>query len=375
MTGVGRSFGVARALVLPGVALVLAVVAGLLVGSTPIDVSRALGDAASTDRAILVGLRLPRVLLGVVAGGGLAAVGVAFQAVLRNPLAEPYVLGVSGGAALGATIAIMLGLGAATVLGAPLLPLAALVSGLAATAIVYGLARASGGTSGTSILLAGVVVNAIASAGITFLKTVVSQRVAQEVLFWLVGFLDTPSTITLAFVTGYVVIGSGMLLRDAGRLNLLALGEDGAQHLGVDVRRLELRTFFACSLVVAAIVSVTGLIGFIGLIVPHALRRLYGPDVRRLLPASLVGGGAVLVVCDTASRALFHWLHTEPPVGAVTALIGGPIFLLMLGRKNPLMVEDPRAVLRLRGGVRPSAERRAAAASARWRGSARWRTA
>ncbi len=306
---------------------------GVAFGTEPVSLVRAWGDPSSLDRVIVVSARLPRVALGAIAGGGLALVGVAFQAVLRNPLAEPYVLGVSGGAALGATIALLAGVGGATLVGASLVPLAAFAGGLVATSVVYALARASGSVSGTSILLAGVVVNAIASAGITFVKTLVSATKAQELLFWLMGFLDVPSTFSLCFVAAYVAFGCGLLLRDAGRLNLLALGDEAASHLGVDARALERRTFFACSCVVGAIVSVTGLIGFVGLVVPHALRRILGPDVRVLLPTSLLAGGGTLVLCDLVSRGLFRALHTEPPVGAVTALLGGPVFLLILRRR------------------------------------------
>lgn len=326
---------VSRALALGVCALLVACAVGLSIGTSDASLSRAFFDATSNDRVIVVSLRLPRVLLGAVAGGGLAAVGVAFQAILRNPLAEPYILGVSGGAALGATIAIALGVASSTLLGAEVLPIVALATGLGATAFVYALARRGGGTSsGASILLAGVVVNAVASAAITFLKTLVPERVAQDILFWLVGFLDTPaSPAALPLVAIYVAIGSFVLLRDAGRLNVLALGSEQASHLGVDVGALERRTLVACSLVVGAIVSVTGLIGFVGLIVPHVLRRLVGPDVRRLLPLSLPAGAAALVGCDALSRLLFHALHTTPPVGAVTALIGGPLFLVLLRRR------------------------------------------
>ena len=323
-----------RALALSAALFVVAVAVGLLVGTQPISVSRAWQDVSSQDGRILFGIRLPRVLLGAIAGAGLAATGVAFQAVLRNPLAEPYVLGVSGGAAFGATMAIVLGLGGATMLGAPLLPLVALAGGMGATMLVYSLARSSGRSSGASVLLAGVVVNAIASGAITFVKTLVNDRVGQELLFWLVGFLDAAPTSTLVFVGAYVAIGIAMLLWDAGRLNLLALGDESATFLGVDVRALELRVFFACSLVVGAIVSVTGLIGFVGLIVPHALRRIVGPDVRVLLPASVFGGAATLILCDALSRGAFRFLHTQPPVGAVTALVGGPLFLLLLRRRG-----------------------------------------
>ena len=304
-----------RALVLGAMTLVAAIVLATMYGTESVSMARVFFEPNSLDRMIVVEARLPRVLLGAVAGGGLAAVGVAFQAILRNPLAEPYVLGVSGGAALGATIAILFGLSGATLLGAATVPLAALFGGLLSTAVVYALARATGAFSGTSILLAGVVVNAIASAGITFLKTLVSATKAQELLFWLMGFLDVPSTGSLVFVAIYVAVGGAILLFDAGRLNLLALGQEPAEYLGVDVRALERRTFFACSMVVGAIVSITGLIGFIGLIVPHALRRIFGPDVRIGLPASFMMGGATLVLCDMVSRTLFRFLHTEPPVG------------------------------------------------------------
>ncbi|WP_394824071.1 FecCD family ABC transporter permease [Pendulispora albinea] len=323
----------ARALLTGFGLLVIAVAAAVSFGAESVSLARVVSEPESLDRTIVLSARLPRVLLGVVSGGGLAAVGVAFQTLLRNPLAEPFILGVSGGAAFGATLAILFGLTALSVLGASLIPLAALAGGLTATAMVYAVARRSQAPSATSILLAGVVVNAIASAAITFLKTLVSAAKAQELLFWLIGFLDVPSPTALVSLAVYVGIGATILLVDAGRLNLLALGDDPARHLGVDVRALERRTFFACSLVVGGIVSITGLIGFIGLMVPHALRRLFGPDVRVILPASLLAGGGTLVLCDLVSRVLFRFLHTEPPVGAVTALIGGPLFLLLLGKR------------------------------------------
>ncbi len=313
--------------------LAVAIAVGVAYGTEPISLARALFDPASLDRTIALRVRLPRVLLAAIAGGGLAIVGVAFQAILRNPLAEPYILGVSGGAALGATIALVLGVNALTLFGASIVPLAAFAGGLAATALVYGLARATNRASSTSILLAGIVVNAIASAAITFIKTLVSATKAQELLYWLMGFLDVPSVTALACVAAYVGIGAAILLADAARLNVLALGDEPAQHLGVDVRALERRTFLVGSLVVGAIVSTTGLIGFVGLIVPHALRRVVGPDARVLLPASLFAGGIVLVACDLFARTLFRVLHTEPPVGAITALVGGPIFLALLRRR------------------------------------------
>jgi iron complex transport system permease protein len=148
------------------------------------------------------------------------------------------------------------------------------------------------------------------------------------------GFLDVPSTPQLVACTIWVALGLSLIVYDSGRLNLLALGREPAEHLGVDVRRLERRVFFAASAVAGAVVSLTGLIGFVGLVVPHAVRRLFGPDHRIVIPASLFLGATTLVICDLATRALFRWLDTEPPVGAVTALIGGPLFLLILYRSR-----------------------------------------
>ena len=282
-------------------------------------------------------MRLPRVLLAAIAGAGLSLVGAAFQAMLKNPLAEPYVLGVSGGAALGATVAIAAGIETASILGAAVVPGAALLGGLGATFLVYGVAHgARDGSAGTSILLAGVMVNAIAAALITFLKTFVSPSRAQQLLRWLTGFVDLPTTPGLIAVTLYVSVGAAVLVRDAARLNLLALGSDAAGTLGLDVRALERRVFLASSAIVGAIVSVTGLIGFVGLVVPHGLRRLVGPDHRGLLPLSITVGGSMVVLCDLVSRLAFRWLATEPPVGAVTALVGGPVFLWLLWRSARL---------------------------------------
>lgn len=321
-----------RAVTAAAVFLLLTAVLAAGFGTEPVSLLRALRDRSSIDHAILFDARLPRVMMAGVAGGGLAMVGAAFQAVLGNPLAEPYMLGVSGGAALGATLTIIAGMAGTTILGASAVPAVALLGGLGATAVVYSVARSGGTTTRTGMLLAGIVVNAIAGAAITLVKTLVTAAQAQELLFWLMGFVDVPSTAQLVFVSLYVGAGAAMLVCDAGRLNLLALGDEGAAHLGVDVRRLERRTFVACSLVVGAIVSVTGLIGFVGLVVPHALRRLFGPDTRAVLPASMFAGGGLLILCDLASRATFRWLHTEPPVGAVTAIVGGPVFLALLRR-------------------------------------------
>jgi iron complex transport system permease protein len=312
--------------------LALAMIAATLLGSDDASLSSAL-HADGTARVILFRFRLPRVVLAAVAGGGLAAVGVAFQALLRNPLAEPYVLGVSGGAAVGATFVIALGVTTATWLGAALVPLAALLGGIGATVLVYGVARrAPRGTAGASILLAGVMVNFTASAIITFGKLLVPPSRAQLMLRWLVGFIELPTPTALVAVTAYVLLGCGLLMRDAGRMNVLALGDESAESLGVDVHALERRVFLWSSCIVGAIVSLTGLIGFVGLVVPHAVRRWIGPDHRRLMPVSILTGASMLVLCDLGSRLAFRLFGTQLPVGAVTAAIGGPMFLVMLTR-------------------------------------------
>lgn len=312
--------------------LLLTCLVAVRFGVDAIDLGRAIRDPASLDATILFAARLPRVALAALAGGALSVVGVAFQALLRNPLADPYVLGVSGGAALGATLAIVAGASAFTLVGAAIVPVAALCGGLVATLLVFAIARASGEMSGTTIVLAGVIVNAIASAMITFVKTLVSAAKAQELLFWLMGFLDVPSGAQLLMCSIWCSIGIGILVYDSGRLNLLSLGRESAQHLGVDVQRVERRVFFAASAIAGAVVSLTGLIGFVGLVVPHAVRRMFGPDHRLVVPASVLMGATTLVACDLVTRALFRWLETEPPVGAVTALVGGPLFLVILLR-------------------------------------------
>jgi iron complex transport system permease protein len=315
------------------VALLLAMAAGVAYGSGPAGLADAL-TPGSRGFLIIVGYRLPRVLLGAVAGAGLAAVGAALQSVLRNPLADPYILGVSGGAALGATLAIAIGAGGGPALVAAGVPAASFAGGAGATALVWTFGRA-GRTGGASILLAGVVINSIAYACILFVEAIAEPGKLQSLLWWLMGYLDAPTWPQLAFVTLYAVGGMLVLLIDAARINVLALGDEPAASLGIDVRAVERRTLFACAAIVGAVVSVTGPVGFIGLVVPQAMRRILGPDLRALLPASILAGGATLVACDLAVRVFAPVLHTEVPVGAVTALLGGPLFLVLLVRSRP----------------------------------------
>ncbi len=296
---------------------------------------RAAWEGAGVDRSIVLGLRLPRLLTGSVVGAGLAVAGASFQVLLRNPLADPYVLGVSGGAALGGTLALMLAgaLGALGLASLTLLPLAAFGGALAAMAAAAWMGR-RGRDAATITLLTGVILNTFASAVIMFLKSLAEPQQAQEILLWLMGTLAVEGLDTglLAAALGAVLLGCGMLLSRAPALNLLALGEETAAQLGVDVRATARWVQGWGSLAVGAAVSVTGLVGFVGLVVPHLLRLIVGPDLRVLLPASALLGASALVLADLLSRLLFPALGSEAPVGVVTAFVGGPVFLVLLYR-------------------------------------------
>jgi len=313
--------------------LLLTMVFAVSVGAEGIDIIEAIREGpGSIAGDILFVARIPRLLLAAIAGAALAATGVAFQALLRNPLADPYVLGVSAGAALGGTIAISIGLGG-TIIGAATLPIAAFAGAAGTVLVLYGLARISNRVSTHTLLLTGVVFNAFSSAAIMFLRTIISPQKAQELLFWMMGRLDYPSAETLIALGAYCTLGFGLLFLDAGRMNALALGEEGAESLGVAAEAVKKRILIAASLIVCAVVSVTGPIGFVGLIVPHGVRLVLGPDHRLLLPASALAGAAFLVLSDLAARLMFRFFSTDSPVGIVTAIIGGPLFLILL-RKN-----------------------------------------
>ncbi len=280
---------------------------------------RELNDEGSTARLIFFSLRLPRVVLAALVGAALAASGSTLQALLRNPLADPFVLGVSGGAALGATIALAFGVSAV-----------ASIPGLAA---VSSFALAGGNTPNTT-LLAGVIFNAFALAAITFIKALVAPDKLGEILFWLSGSLGHESWPTLA-VTATVVLACLVVLTALSpRLNLLTLGEEDAQSLGVNVRQTRRWLLMTASLVVAVVVSLSGLVGFVGLLVPQLSRLLFGADQRLSVPASALLGAAFLMLADLAARLLFLVFHTEPPVGVITALLGGPLFLALMARRR-----------------------------------------
>jgi iron complex transport system permease protein len=289
-------------------------------------------DAAPAERVILLEVRLPRVLAAALLGAALTAAGIVFQALLRNPLADPYVLGVSGGASIGGVVALLLGLGgsAAPLAGAGV-PGLAFLGALGALVAIERVATVGGRLAVPTILLTGVVFNSLSGAVIFFLQSIASIEQLHTIVFYLMGQVPVMGYRRLAALAAAVGAGFLALYALARDYNALSLGEESAQQLGVDVERVKRRTFVLGSLLTALAVSVAGLIGFVGLVVPHLLRLLLGPDHRLLLPVGFLGGAAFLVLADLAARLLVA--PNEMPVGVVTALLGGPFFLVLLRRR------------------------------------------
>jgi iron complex transport system permease protein len=325
---VGARLRVVLPLLLVG--LILALLIGLYVGYQPLDLDSLRSDPLA--QAVFMRLRLPRVLMSALVGASLAMVGASLQALFRNPLADPFTLGVSGGASLGASIAIAFGFGV-SFLGVPLVFITAFVGAGLSVFLVYRLARSGGGVIlPGALLLAGVVLNLCASAGVLVIQYLAPYGRALQILRWLVGSLDVVGFDLIWKMLILLIPGWVVLFAHARDLHLLATGEESAASLGVDVRRTERMVFAACSLIVGVTVSVGGTIGFVGLIVPHAARLLFGQDVRVLLPASFLLGAAFLILGDTFARVAIS--PSELPVGAITALMGGPVFLILLRRQQ-----------------------------------------
>ena len=326
---VGLRLRVALPLLIIG--LIIAFLIGLYVGYQPLSLAALKTDPIA--RAVFFRLRLPRVVMAGLVGASLAMVGAALQALFRNPLADPFTLGVSGGASLGASVAIVFGLGL-NLVGVPFIFIAAFVGASVSVLLVYRLARSGGGTMlPGALLLAGVVLNLSASAGVLVIQYLASYGRALQILRWLIGSLDVVGFDLIWKILVFLIPGWLVLIAHARDLHLLATGEsESAASLGVDVRRTERMVFLASSLIVAVTVSVGGAIGFVGLIVPHAARLVFGQDVRVLLPASFLLGAAFLILADTLARVVIS--PGELPVGAITALLGGPVFLLLLKRQQ-----------------------------------------
>lgn len=279
--------------------------------------------------AIVWNVRLPRVILGFLTGGALALCGGSFQGIFKNPMADPYILGVSSGAALGAAIGIVLHLNK-TFLGMGGTAVMAFVGALGTIFLVYAIARQGRRVPVANLLLSGIAVGQTISAVMSLLMLFNIQNMNQ-ILFWTLGSMNGSGWMQVLVVLPFVIIGSIVLFTSIRELDIMLLGEDTAMQLGVDVERLKRKILISSSVIVAAVVSVTGVIGFVGLVVPHMVRLIVGPKHRRLLPFSLICGGAFLVLCDTVARSLFV---TEIPVGVITAICGGPFFVFLLRRQR-----------------------------------------
>jgi iron complex transport system permease protein len=294
-------------------------------GFRPADPALLLGgDPDDIRLAVLVRLRLPRCLMAMIAGAGLSCSGLVMQALLRNPLAEPYILGVSGGAALGAIAALIFSL---ALPGSMALSFAGgMVSLLLVVALTYGRGITSLGT----LLLSGVMINAFCSALILFFLSMVPDHEASRVLFWIMGTVPSPSSVELMTAGAAVCAGIAVIFALSHRMNLLAMGADSARSLGISVKRTAVFLLVVTTCIVSTIVCQTGLLGFIGLVVPHALRRVLGADHRILVPACALGGASFMILCDILARVLPR--YGEMPVGVLTAMIGAPLFMFLLWR-------------------------------------------
>ncbi len=321
--GRGRK-GVPAALLLLALCLAL----GVAIGGVPLsfpDLWSGQGQGGETAR-LLASLRFPRVALAAIVGGCLALAGAALQALLKNPLADPFLLGTSGGAATGAALAALAGL-------SPLLsPAAAFAGAVLASFGVAALARRRGRLDLQRLLLAGLIANAFFSAVLLLVFSVASGEAARTMLFWMMGSLSDATAGKSAALLPYAAAAGAVLLLSASRLNLFAVGEENAAALGVDTERSKRIVFLAASLLTGAAVAFAGVIGFVGLLVPHAARAVVGNDQRVLLPVSALCGAALLVAADALARTAFA--PAELPIGAVTAAIGAPLFAWLLLR-NP----------------------------------------
>ncbi len=304
----------------------------LSIGSVGIPASHVLGaltgspSVSASEKTIILSLRLPRVLLALLVGSGLSVAGVVFQALLRNPLAEPYILGISSGGTVGAIIAIGFSLGAQTITT----PLASFTGSAAVMFLVYGIAHRRGQLDTHALLLGGVMIGAFFNAAVLLIISVFNQELRNAFL-WLMGNLSTANPDAILIVTPVLLVSFLVLLLQARNFNMISTGDETALQLGVEVRQVKRLSYLLASLITGLVVSVSGVIGFVGLVIPHICRMLFGPDHRLLLPASFLLGASFLIATDILSRTLLA--PSEIPVGAITAAVGAPVFIWLL-RKN-----------------------------------------
>ncbi len=315
---------------------VLAVVMSLCasVGTQKVSLAKVFagpGDSPgdNIDYEIFVGIRLPRVILAVLVGAALACSGVVLQAILRNPLADPYILGISSGAGLGVITAVLCGISWKFWGGSPI-AVFAFIGASFTVWLVWFIGHFTGKSQATSLLLAGVVVNAFFSALIMFLMSIAKSRQLRSTILWLMGNITEKSMSVLWVSAGCILAGIFALFSICQRLNVLTFGEEEARALGVDTAKTKAAAFGFAAFITAVAVSLSGLIGFVGLIIPHGVRLVFGPDHRQLLPLSAIIGSIFLVVADTLARIIIA--PAQLPVGVITAIAGGPFFLVLLAR-------------------------------------------
>lgn len=289
-----------------------------------------LSNIKDSDFFIVLNVRLPRILLAGLVGAILSLVGSTYQAIFKNPMADPFVMGVSSGAAFGATIGLLLGFNTGIV-GFGLVSILAFLGALLTTFIVYSLSSIGNKINTLSILLAGIVMSSLLSAGISIMM-IFNENELIKIVSWTMGSFNGASWSQIVVVFIPTIIGLIFLMSLSRELNLIVLGEEEAQTLGVNVERVKKLTLILSSVLAGLAVSVSGIIGFVGLIIPHLFRMIFSPDHRILLPVSILGGATFLVICDTISRSLMT--NMEIPVGIITSLFGGPFFLYLLKKSN-----------------------------------------
>lgn len=313
-------------------ALVSGTIASLVIGQYTIPIGElprilAVGPlgVSAMDESVIWQIRLPRLVLGLLVGAALGVGGALMQAVFANPLAEPSVIGVTAGAGVGAALAIVLGI---SWFGATTVPVFAFLSGLLTTWMVYQLARFAGRIRVINLVLVGIAVNAVAGALISFFIFITPTSSREQVVFWQMGSLSGAKWAHISVVAVLIGAGIAVALLLVGKLDVLALGDRAAGHVGIDVARLRVLALLLATLLAAGAVSYAGLIGFVGLVVPHIIRTVAGPSNVVLLPASALGGAALIVLADTAARSIIDF--ADLPIGIFTALVGGPTFFILL---------------------------------------------
>lgn len=289
-----------------------------------------ISDIKKSNIFIVLNIRLPRIILASLVGAVLSLVGTSYQAIFKNPMADPFVMGASSGAAFGATIAIVIGVDKG-ILGFGIISLLAFVGALVTTIVVYNLARVGNKLATTSILLAGIVMSAVLSSLIR-LMMILNHDNLERIVTWTMGSFNGANWRQILFITIPIILGTTCLVSLAREMNTIVLGEESAQNLGINVEFVKKLIIIISSFLAASAVAVSGIIGFVGLIVPHLFRLVFGSDHRILLPVSALGGAIFLLICDTLARASI--IGIEIPVGIITSIFGGPFFLYLLRRSN-----------------------------------------